>query len=236
MTDTTQNARLIACLELLVFVGFAWGSKLVVDQIIWKFSGPITLITTLVLLTIYMRYRGESWAGMGLRAVPGWKSKLLILPQALLTAIAIIATGAVMTLGGDALGFWSLEEEPSGVVDRFAGIEGNLTVYLTWMLVIWTSAAFGEEMFFRGFLITRFERVVAGIPFAIVIAIGLAALIFGAGHLYYQGIRGLVVIAAIGLVIGMFFLLYKRNLWPLILAHGLVDTLGMTARYLNLDV
>jgi len=236
MTDTTQNARLIACLELLVFVGFAWGSKLVVDQIIWKFSGPITLITTLVLLTIYMRFRGEKWSRMGLRALPGWKSKLLILPQALLTAIAIIATGAVMTLGGDALGFWSLEEEPSGVVDRFAGIEGNLTVYLTWMLVIWTSAAFGEEMFFRGFLITRFERVVAGIPFAIVIAIGLAALIFGAGHFYYQGVRGLVVIAAIGLVIGMFFLLYKRNLWPLILAHGLVDTLGMTARYLNLDV
>ena len=104
------------------------------------------------------------------------------------------------------------------------------------MLVIWTSAALGDEMFFRGFLITRFERVVAGIPFAAIIAVILAALIFGAGHFYYQGIRGLVVVAAIGVVIGSLYLLYKRNLWPLILAHGAVDSLGMTARYLNLDV
>ena len=236
MTHAAQPSRLVAFLELLVFVGFAWGSKLVVDQIIWKFSGPITLITTLVLLTIYMRYRGESWAGMGLRALPGWKSKLLILPQALLAIVAIIAAGALLTYGGDALGFWDADAEPVGVADRFAGIEGNLSVYLTWMAVIWTSAAFGEEMFFRGFLITRFERVVAGIPFAVGAAVILAALIFGAGHFYYQGIRGLVVVAAIGVVIGSLFLLYKRNLWPLILAHGLVDTLGMTARYLNLDV
>ena len=131
MTDSAQPSRLTALLELLVFVGFAWGSKLVVDQYIWKFSGPITLITTLVLLTIYMRYRGESWSGMGLRSLPGWKSKLLILPQALLAMIVILATGAALALGGDALGFWSLEEEPAGVVDRFAGIEGNLSVYLT---------------------------------------------------------------------------------------------------------
>tara|TARA_R110002073_G_scaffold303504_2_gene471853 strand:+ start:10150 stop:10887 length:738 start_codon:yes stop_codon:yes gene_type:complete len=229
-------SRTRAGLELIVFFGFAIGSKLVADQVIWKFAGPITLILTLVLLTLYMRTRGERWSSMGLRAVPGWKSKLLILPQALLAIVAILASGNLVVFGGDALGLWTAMEEPAGVADRFGGIEGNLTVYLTWMLVVWTSAAFGEEMFFRGFMLTRLRSVVSGIPFATALAVILAGIIFGGVHLYYQGLRGFVTVAAIGIALGSLFFLYKKNLWPLILAHGLVDTLGMTARYLDLDV
>ncbi|MEE2565387.1 CPBP family intramembrane glutamic endopeptidase [Hyphobacterium marinum] len=235
-SQTPSPGRTRAGLELFVFVGFAIGSKLIADQIIWKFAGPITLILTLVLLTIYMYARGERWSGMGLRALPGWKAKLLVLPQTLLAIVGILGVGVGVGFAGDAAGFWSMAEEPAGVTDRFGGIEGNLSVYLTWMLVIWTSAAFGEEMFFRGFLITRFGAVFRSLPINPVLAVIAAALIFGYGHFYYQGLRGLVVVTSIGIVLGTLFVLYKRNLWPLILAHGLVDTLGMTARYLDLDV
>lgn len=236
MTETARPSRPLALAELFVFVGFAIGSKLIADQIIWKFAGPITLITTLILLTAYMAWRGESWSGMGLRRVPGWKSKLLILPQTLLAMVGILGLGVGIGFAGEAAGFWSMSEEPAGVADRFAGIEGNLAVYLTWMAVIWTSAAFGEEMFFRGFLITRFTAAFRGIPLAPALAVVAAALVFGYGHFYYQGIRGLVITGTIGIVLGTLFLVYKRNLWPLILAHGLIDTIGMTARYLDLDV
>ena len=37
-------------------------------------------------------------------------------------------------------------------------------------------------------------------------------------------------------VVGTLYLLYKRNLWPLILAHGAVDSLAFTAMYLDLDI
>ena len=37
----------------------------------------------------------------------------------------------------------------------------------------------------------------------------------------------------IGFVIGCLFLLYKRNLWSLIIAHAYVDALGMTNMYMG---
>ncbi len=39
----------------------------------------------------------------------------------------------------------------------------------------------------------------------------------------------------IGLAFGTLFLVYKRNLWPLIIFHGLIDTAGFTALYLGLE-
>lgn len=236
MNNPARPSRRRAALELAVFVGLLVASKLIADQYMWKFAGPVTLIATLVVLTAYLAWRGEGWAHMGLRRLPGWKSKLLVLPQAILAMIGIFGLGVGIGFAGEAAGFWSMAEEPSGVTDRFAGIEGNLPVYLMWMAIIWTSAAFGEEMFFRGFLIIRFAAAFRGLPVAPALAVIAAALIFGYGHFYYQGLRGLVVTGTIGLVLGTLFLLYRRNLWPLILAHGLVNSLGMTARFLDLDV
>lgn len=40
----------------------------------------------------------------------------------------------------------------------------------------------------------------------------------------------------IGVVLGTLYLVFKRNLWPLILAHALVDSLAFTAMYLDLEI
>lgn len=88
-------------------------------------------------------------------------------------------------------------------------------------------------MFFRGFLITRLQAAFKGLPWSSVLAVLLPALMFGYGHMYYQGLRGLVVTGAIGLAFGTMFLVFKRNLWPIILWHGIVDSAGMTSHFLN---
>lgn len=90
-------------------------------------------------------------------------------------------------------------------------------------------------MFFRGFLITRFRAAFASLPFSLVLAVVLAAAIFGYGHFYYQGVRGIVSAGAIGLALGALYLVCKKNLWPLVLAHGLVDSLVFTALYAGWD-
>jgi len=234
MTDTSPS-RTRAALELLAAPVIAFGSKAMLDPFIWKFSGPVSLLIVLTVATLYMRHRGESWAQLGLRSPGGWKSKLLVLPQTLLAVVAIIATGGLIATLGDALGFWDTSVLPAGVEARWGNIKGNLPVYLMWMAIVWTSAAFGEEMFFRAFLITRAERAFSGIPFAPVLAVLVAALIFGTGHFYYQGLRGLIVTGMIGVALGLLYLGYKRTLWPLILAHGLVDSLAMTGLYLDAD-
>lgn len=234
MTDTSLS-RTRAALELLAAPVIAFGSKAMLDPFIWKFSGPVSLLIVLTVATLYMRHRGESWAQLGLRSPGGWKSKLLVLPQTLLAIISILGTGVLIATLGDTLGLWDTSVVPEGVEARWGNIQGNLPVYLMWMAIVWTSAAFGEEMFFRAVLITRAERAFRGLPFAPGLAVLTAALIFGTGHFYYQGMRGLIVTGMIGVALGLLYLVYKRNLWPLILAHGLVDSLAMTALYLDAD-
>jgi hypothetical protein len=86
-TENTKKRRAIA--EL---VAFALISKQMMDYFFGSYSGPASLITTLILLTIYMHRRGEKWASLGLRALPGAKTKLLLLPQALLIFVSVLGT------------------------------------------------------------------------------------------------------------------------------------------------
>lgn len=110
----------------------------------------------------------------------------------ILAIVAILACGNLAGLAGDQLGLWTYGETPTGVEALWGAIEGNLPVYLLWLAITWTSAAFAEETFFRGFLITRFRAALASIPMRAVLAVMLAATSFGYGHYYYQGMRGLV--------------------------------------------
>jgi len=219
-------------------VAFSIALKLCLDQIIWKFAGPITLVVTLGLLTVYLHRRGESWRALGLRRPGGWKSVLLVLPQAALGIVAILGTGVGVSAGGEALGLWSTDMPADGIEARWGDIQGNLQVYLLWMGLAWVSGGLFEELFFRAFMISRLQRAFGGLPsvIAALLSVVLPALVFGYGHFYYQGVRGLVVTGMIGVALGTLYLLYKRNLWPLILAHGAVDSLAFTAMYLDLDI
>lgn len=236
MTDTPSSTRLRAGLELSLGMGLAFVSKAALSVVAWKFAGPISLLTLLVLITFYLHRRGESWAQLGLGSPGGWKSYLLVLPQTILAIVAILATGVLMAKAGEAFGLWG-SELPAGIEDRWGNVAGNLPVYLLWLAIIWTSAAFGEEMFFRAFLISRAERVFKGLPanLGLALAVIVPALFFGFGHFYYQGIRGLFTTGMIGVSLGILYLVYKRNLWPLVIAHGAVDTLAFTAMYLEAD-
>lgn len=106
---------------------------------------------------------------------------------------------------------------------------GQSAVFLLWIGIVWTAAAFGEEMFFCGFLVTRAAALFRGTPFGPVFAVLVAAILFSLGHFYYQGLRGLVTTTAIGIAFGAAFLLMKRNLWPIVLVHGIVDTITFTS-------
>jgi membrane protease YdiL (CAAX protease family) len=144
-----------------------------------------------------------------------------------------VAVVAPILIIGPAIGLEFLAEVPAGVEDRWGNVRGNLPMYLLWLVIVWTVAAFGEEMFFRGYLVTRLQNVFADIKFGVVLAVFVPALLFGLAHVYYQGLRGLVFTGAIGLAFGTMFLLFKRNLWPMVLWHGIVDTLTFTAIFMN---
>lgn len=206
------------------------------DPLFQAYAGPVSLITTLVLLTFYMHLRGEKWASMGLRALPGSKAKLLLLPQATLIFVVVLSTIVLLTKGLEAMGLHFMSETPEGELERWGDIEGNVQQYLVLIALSWISAGFGEEMFFRGFVITRLQTMLNRSKLSSVTAVILAALLFGYVHFYYQGLAGLVNGGVIGLIFGTFYLLYKRNLWPLVLAHGFINSLGFTGDFMGWDI
>ena len=231
-----NSSRFGVLAELALVIAVMVGSKLIFDRIVWTYAGPLSLLCTFTLLLVITRLRRESWSNFGLVKLRRWWSWPLIIPQALLGFAAIGLIGAGTAFLGDALGFWSTDTIPEGVEARFGNVVGNLPVYLGWIALSWISAGFGEEVFFRGYMINRagkfFPKAWWGTAFAVL----LPAIGFGIVHMYYQGLRGLVVTGMIGLALGTLYILYKRNIWPLVIAHGAFDTLTFTAFYLDLDV
>lgn len=222
--------------EVLSFVVLAVVLKYGVSQFTWRFAGPISLILTLCVLTAYLRMLGIRWSDLGMRSLPGWKPKLMLVPQVFLTGLVFAGVVAVVLLGGTALGLDFLSEKSDGVDQRWGDVQGNLPVFLLWLGIVWTAAAFGEEMFFRGYLVTRLRDALPKRRVCVVVAVILPALLFGLGHYYYQGLRGVVMTGSIGLVFGSLFVLYRNNLWPLVLWHGIVDSLTFTAMFMDWDI
>ena len=60
----------------------------------------------------------------------------------------------------------------------------------------------------------------------------ITSVLFGLMH-FYQGPVGMASTGLIGLLLGALYLIVRRNLWVAILAHGLIDTIGITAAYLG---
>ena len=95
------------------------------------------------------------------------------------------------------------------------------------LAVVWTLAAFGEEMVFRGYVFGR----IADLTSTKIAAVILSTVLFGFGH-FYRGPAGVVDACISGLT---FALLYAGtgNLWLPILAHGFTDTLGLVLVFSN---
>jgi membrane protease YdiL (CAAX protease family) len=224
-----------AAAELAAFGALALVLRVAFDPFFWRFAGPASLIATLICLAFYLHRRGEGWSSVGLIPLKGLKPKLMLLPQALLVFVFFAAAVTTVLHVSEALGWEFMKVIPDGVEDRWGDVQGNLPMLLLWLGIVWTAAAFGEEIFFRGFMVTRAMALFRGVPLGALFAVVLPALLFGLGHFYYQGLRGLVTTAAIGIAFGSAFLLLKRNLWPVVLVHGIVDTINFITLYVGVE-
>lgn len=94
---------------------------------------------------------------------------------------------------------------------------------LTVFLAVAVTAGVWEELLYRGFLMWFLA------PAGVAVAVIVSSLIFALGHAY-QGIRGMLVIAVVGLVFAVAYAA-TGSLWWLMLAHALVDIRGGLAAY-----
>lgn len=63
-----------------------------------------------------------------------------------------------------------------------------------------------------------------------VIGLVLSSLVFGLVH-YYQGVNGIVITGIGGLVNGLLYFKFGKNLWASIFAHGIADTIAFVLIY-----
>ena len=98
--------------------------------------------------------------------------------------------------------------------------------------VIWFGAALGEELLMRGFLLNRLTDLFGKTKLGYFVALIVHAIIFGMLH-SYQGVVGIITTTVIAIIFGLFYFATKRRLFPLILAHGIIDTISLTAFYLS---
>ncbi|MBC6994590.1 CPBP family intramembrane metalloprotease [Neolewinella lacunae] len=94
------------------------------------------------------------------------------------------------------------------------------------------AAGVGEEIVYRGFMVTYLREVLGTSPAAVVASLVLPALAFGLGH-FYQGGRAVLKIVVMAILFGFFFL-RTQTLWPLMLLHTAIDVFGgLTSWYLQ---
>jgi membrane protease YdiL (CAAX protease family) len=154
-------------------------------------------------------------AGFGRRSpsfVAGWGILGLVAVYVALFTAAIVVGAIWFALGGD------VEEATGGAeADEVAFTAASLAV----AYVISITAGITEEIIFRAYAITRLAElgwrraafVVPGVVFTLL-------------HLY-QGVIAVVLIGAITVAFTALYL-WKRSIWPVMLAHALFDAIQLT--------
>jgi uncharacterized protein len=121
----------------------------------------------------------------------------------------------------------------------FKAVKGNPLALLIGLGIVWIFGAFGEEMFFRGFLLNSLYKLLPNRYFNNNFKWGLSLLItsvlVGFGH-SYQGVTGMILTGIIGCCFGLIYLKNKQNLWANILAHGFYDTVAFVIVFLGLHL
>lgn len=117
------------------------------------------------------------------------------------------------------------------IFDQFVG---DLPAVLFLGGYIWASAALGEEIVFRGFLMRQFSKFFGNSWFSLTINIVLFAVLFGYLHAY-QGLSGQIVSGIGGAIWALVFHFRKSDLWVVIFGHGLYDTMALAMIYFGIS-
>jgi uncharacterized protein len=223
LADTVRakvgDSRAVSACEL------ALGAAIVIGHNVFKVV-PNEVPILFVLGLLSMRLRDGGWSAIGFRRPDSWRKLVLI---ALVAAALRIALGDFV-IDEVTSRFWPEPTAPAGVNE----LAGNWRLALLYLGIVWTFAAFGEEIAYRGYLMQRAADVGGRTMIAWWISVIAIAILFGYGH-YYKGPAGILDSGLAGVILGAAFLLSGRNLWACVLAHGFIDTFGIVAVYNGWD-
>jgi uncharacterized protein len=211
-TSLEGRSRLLSLFELAV------GGFIVIGHNVFRLL-PNEVPILFVLGWISLRLRDGGWKAVGFRRPRSWWPTVALG----LVAAFVLQAGSELVVGPAVAHIWPAPQEVSHL---FTPAAPNWTWMLTSLALVWTFAAFGEEMSYRGYLLTRAADIGRRSPTAYWLGMIAVAVLFGFGH-YYKGPAGVADSTYSGLVLGGVYLLSGRNLWTAILAHGISDTFAV---------
>ena len=183
---------------------------------------PVAMLLAVFTVFFMLKLRDKGFQDIGLKK-PDNIAKTILYGIGIAAAVYVVGFGVqwVMAKGGHV-----------SDTSSFNIVQGNLGFYLFAMTIIsWVSAAFCEEVIFRGFILNNLAQVFENTNTGFILAIVIQAIVFGLLH-ESQGLAGMVIIGAMALVFGFAYFKF-RNLWPLIIGHALVNNYSFTMLYLQ---
>jgi uncharacterized protein len=201
---------------------FAAGASVVIGHNVFRvLPNEVPILFVAALVSFRLR---EGWSALGFRRPASWRRIISI-------AVAAVALNILMGFAIEAAAarFWPPAIAPVGA----ALIRQSPVGVVVGLLVVWTFAAFGEEIGYRAYLTRRAADLGGGARWAWWAATLAVSVLFGFGH-YFKGPAGVLDAADAGLIIGAAYLISGRNLWTAVIAHGLQDTIAVVAAYWGL--
>lgn len=206
---TIQRSNKSLIFELLI-VGVLF---LLVRELLasFKYASQVAELVALTIITFQLRSSDSSWKDLGLRKPQNW-----------FKAIGLFVL-CVATIGLT-FNFIIAPLFPDGANDINGGQVISTGERIFQLIVIGIgTAAIGEELLFRGYLLNRLNQLIGPGFVGTIIAILVQAVIFG---LLHSGIQGMISAGVIGLILGGFYVASGRNLWVVIAAHAVPDILS----------
>jgi hypothetical protein len=201
-----------------------------ITTICFIWFGPLRLgyftnviISIFIILANYIEYKGNLFTELGFQDKKFTIKNILILAP--LVALGLFAFYVFVLVPG----ITNLTGAPIDY-SNFEPLKGNLPACLFALLVVWSSAGFGEEIIFRGYFMRQFVKFFGESKVSIVLNIILFACFFGFMH-SYQGITGQLVTGIIGALLATIFYLRKYDLWFVVAVHGFFDTIALLCIY-----
>lgn len=181
-----------------------------------KYASQVALVLCLVVITLLMKYRNISWKNLG------FKKPESLMRALVFTVLCVISIGVIFNFVIQPL-------FPHGANDINSGQPISLGEMLFQLFFIGIlSAAIGEEMLFRGFLLNNLNEIFGKNIIGTAAAIIIQAFIFGVLH---AGVQGMVSAGTIGLILGVFYVASGRNLIVVMVAHAVPDVLSILSSW-----
>ena len=152
--------------------------------------------------------RGERLADIGLKRPASWMRTFII-------AIELAAIVFIAMYVSEKVGF-------RRELSKFKEVQGNPELAALGVLYAVIGAGFYEEFTFRGFLMQGLAMLFGGSRGAWVAACLVQGVLFGVAHAY-QNPLGVAITGTLGVLMGLLVLASGRNLWLVIIGHGVFD-------------